>query len=566
MSASGSQRSEQKGAGWNSPVDSNNGFVATVEGPKKEPQRTTRGWRYALIITALCVTSTLVALEGTVISTALPSITRDLGGGREYVWVINAFFLSSTAFQPLYGQTANIFGRRWLVIFAVAVFILGSGISGGATDMTMLIAGRTVQGIGGGGCAMLLDLIICDLVPLRERGSVMSYIFGAATIGTALGPFIGGVIVANTTWRWVFYINLPVGFVALILLIGFLHVQWQKELTLAEKLKRTDFFGNAIFIAAVVALLIALTDAGTLYAWSSWRIIVPLVLGFVGIGLFVLFERSRFCIEPTLPSHLFANRTSAAAFALTFFHTLFLYWEIYFMPVYFQAVLGSSPTRSGVQLLPTVLCLMAFAAVGGVTMEKTGKYVPIHAVSFALMVMGFGLMTMLTSTSSTAEWVIFQIIFASGSGLAIGTLLPAAQAELSEEDTATATGTWAVLRSFGTIWGITISAAIFNNQFAHLSGRISDAATRNLLSGGQAYEQSTNSFIKNLAKGSALREEVVSVYTDSLKLTWQVAIGIAGFSFLLVFLQRQVTLRTELETEFGMSQPKEKNSRDMDAA
>ena len=353
-----------------------------------------------------------------------------------------------------------------------------------------------------------------------------------------------------------FYINLPVAFAALVLLVIFLHVEYERDFTWIERLKRIDTIGNAIFVAAIVALLFALTNGGTLYAWSSWRVIVPLVVGFVGIGLFAAYELSRFCREPSLSRQLFANRTSATAYVLTFLHTMFMYWQIYFMPVYFQGVLGSSPMRSGVQLLPTVINLMAFAAVGGGAMEKFGRYRPIHAVGFALMTIGFGIFTLLTAASGTAVWVVSQLIYAAGAGLAIGTLLPAVQAELSESDTATATGTWAVLRSFGTIWGITISAALFNNRCAQLSGRVKDPAIRALLSGGHGYEHATRSFLTSVAARNeqSLKSQVISVYQDSLKLIWQVAIGIAGVGFLLVFLQREVTMRTDIDTEFGMAQ------------
>ncbi|KAI9647129.1 hypothetical protein NHQ30_005131 [Ciborinia camelliae] len=218
----------------------------------------------------------------------------------------------------------------------------------------------------------------------------------------------------------------------------------------------------------------------------------------VSLALFVVYEWSGCCVEPTLPRELFSNRTSATGFALTMLHAMFLYWEIYFLPVYFQAVHGSSPARSGIQLLPTVINLMVFAGVGGAIMEKWGRYLPVHATAFALMTLGFGLFTLLEEQSSTAKWVIFQIIYAAGAGLPIGTLLSSAQSELGEEHTATATGTWAVLRSFGTIWGIAVSAAIFNNRFMHLIGKIEDLATRKALGDGRAYELTTKAFMSSL--------------------------------------------------------------------
>lgn len=179
--------------------------------PDTVKSQTKHSWRFWAILGTLSVTGLLSAIEGTIITTSLPTIIADLGGGELYIWVANAFFLSSVATLPLYGQASNILGRRWLMISAVALFTLGSGLSGGASTMTMLIAGRTVQGLGGGGINMLIELIVTDLVPLRERGQYMAVVLIAGTLGAAVGPFLGGVITSHTTWRWVFYLNVPIG-------------------------------------------------------------------------------------------------------------------------------------------------------------------------------------------------------------------------------------------------------------------------------------------------------------------------------------------------------------------
>ena len=334
------------------------------------------------------------------------------------------------------------------------------------------------------------------------------------------------------------------------LLIVFLQVGYNKESTLREKFKRIDFGGNVVFVTSIVSILIALAFSGTVFPWSSWRIILPLVLGFIGLPLFYLFESSRFCLEPTLPPHLFANRTSATAFALTFINSILFMWTIYFLPIYFQACLGSSPTRSGVMLLPTVLVLMPFAAISGAVLGKYGRYRLFHHIGFALKIVGLGLFTLLNPNSSTASWVIFQIIFAAGVGLVVSTLLPAAQAALDERDTATATGTWAFMRSFGIIWGVSVPAAVFNNQSSRLSGRIDDPAIRELLVNGKAYELATATFVNSLH--GPLRDQVTAVYSDSLKVVWQVAIAFAAAGFLLVRFEKELKLRTDLETEFGI--------------
>lgn len=271
------------------------------------PKPRGRGWRFWVVLVALGITSLSAAVESTVTSTALPRIAGALDAGELYVWFVNAYTLTSTAFLPLFGQIADIFGRRWLTIAIVAVFALGSGISGGATSATMLIAGRAVQGVGGGGIILMIEMIVCDLVSLRDRGRFTAVIMGLFGIVSSLGPFIGGAIAQGTTWRWVFYINLPICGLSLILLTTFLHVNYDRSPTVAQRLRRIDYAGNIILIASVAAILISLTYGGTRYAWSSWRVLLPLILGFVGLGVFMLYESSRWCTEPMTPPHLFSE-------------------------------------------------------------------------------------------------------------------------------------------------------------------------------------------------------------------------------------------------------------------
>ena len=460
----------------------------------------------------------------------------------------------STAVQPLFGQLANIFGRRWPIITAVAIFALGSGVSGGATSTAMLIGGRAVQGIGLGGVNMMIDIIVCDLVPLRERGNFMGIIFAVFSVGSSLGPFIGGVLVQRVSWRWVFYISLPVAGAALVLMVLFLQVAYTKESSLAQKIRRIDFIGNAILMSSVIAILIALTYAGTIRAWSSWRSIVPLVLGFTGLVVFHLFEATKYCVEPIMPPRLFSNRTSLIAFTLSFLHGALTYWVVYFLPVYFQSVLRSSPTRSGVQMLPTVIVLIPFAIIAGVIVTETGRYKPIQVVGFTLMTLGVGLFTLLDSSTPTGQWVGFQILVAASSGLVVTSILPAVQAELPESDVAASTATWAFVRSFGSIWGVSIPAAIFNNQFDKILAGISDPVTRGRLQGGNAYSQASSEFIDSFPAG--LRSQIINTYAGALKQVWQVAIAFAALGFILVWFEREIQLRKTLDTEYGMKDRK----------
>jgi MFS family permease len=232
-------------------------------------------------------------------------------------------------FQPLCGQMANIFGRKSLMIVSIAIFLAGSAICGASQSMSMLISGRVIQGAGAGGMNMLAHVIISDIIPLRERGSFMAIIYLAIAVGTGIGPIVGGVIVEKTTWRWVFLLNLPVGGLALLLVMAFLQVKHNKKSTVMAKLKRVDYIGNAIFIPSVVSILLALTWGGTTYPWSSWRVIFSFVIGFDGLGVFGIFEGSKYCLEPTMPHRLFTNRTTVAALNLALINSIVLFWMLY---------------------------------------------------------------------------------------------------------------------------------------------------------------------------------------------------------------------------------------------
>lgn len=421
----------------------------------------------------------------------------------------------------------------------------------------MLIAGRVIQGAGASGIGVLVEMIICDLVPLRQRGNYLAIILGLIALGTALGPFFGGLIVNYSTWRWVFYLNLPIGGVALVLLIAFLKVRWNKDVNFATKLASIDWAGNLIFIAAICSVLTALSWAGAVYPWASYHVLVPLVVGLVGLAGFLAVQGSHFVPQPTMPLHLMSNRTSATAFMLTLLHSIVTMWTVYFLPVYFQGVLGSSPAYSGVQLLPTILVLIPFAAMGGMTISKFGRYRPIHHAGFALITISFGLFDLLDRNTSTGAWVGYQIIGSAGAGLIISTLLPAVMAPLSESDTALATSTWAFLRSFGVIWGTAIPAAIFNNRFDELATAvITDPVIRGQLVNGQAYGHATAAFLNTLS--ASTRGQFIAVLNESLRRTWQVGIGFAALGFLLVFLEKECPLRQELETEFGLEKEEKK--------
>ena len=530
--------------------------------PPQQPS-TKHSWRFWLIFLSLCLTSFASALDSTIVTTALPTITKQIGGQERNVWIANCFVFSATTVQPLVGQLSNIFGRRVPMMASVALFTLGSGIAGGATNVPMLIAGRTVQGLGSGGIFVLVELITCDLVPLRERAQYLGMMLSTGAIGTTLGPIIGGGL-AQANWRWVFYINLPIAGTAFLSMVFFLRVKHTPEASLMAALARVDYFGTFIFISSICAILLGLVLGGTSFPWSSWHIFVPLVLGFIGWAIYHVYESSSLCLNPSTPPNLFSNRTSFVGFFLTFISALLLEWTVYFLPIYFQAVRSTSPLTSGVNLLPLNLFLLPGAIIAGIVLTKSGRYRPLHWFGFGLSAIACGLFSILNPYSSRAAWVCFQILAALGLGSILTTILPSIQASLPESDVAAVTSMFSFFRSFGFVWGVTIPSIIFNTQFDHYSPRITDTQVRAQLVGGQAYGYAGSGLIPAL--DAVTKAQVLSVYTDTLKVLWRAAVAFAGVAFLAVFVARDVELRTELVSEFGLDEGKKpgEQSRHMD--
>ncbi|KAK7725820.1 hypothetical protein SLS63_007975 [Diaporthe eres] len=509
-------------------------------------------FRLYAIIVGLGIANLLAALENTVITIAAPVILTDLGFGDNFIWITNAFFLSSTALQPLFGQFCNVFGRRHVTFAVIAVFVLGSGICGGATTPGMLIAGRAVQGAGSGGIIMVASIILSDLVPLRQRGTYSAMLMSVFGMGSALGPFIGGAIISSTTWRWVFYLNLPIGAAAVTVLFFFLRVNYDKEMSFSQKLRRIDFVGNGILVASTVAILYALSYAGTRYLWSSWHTLVPLLLGFSGLFIFAWAQATGLSAEPLMPPRFFKTRTPVILATTTFLSSALLYWCIFFLPVFFQGVKLYPPRRAGVALLPISLLGIPGSMLGAVALTRWGRYKPLHVAAFAVQALGLGLFTLQRETTTVAEWAVFQCIASFGAGVVFTTMLPAFQAFVRERDLAACTAAWYFIRLFGHVWGVTIPAVIFNNRIDGLlaGGAISDPDVARTISAGGAYQAASAAFVEQFPP--ILQGEIRAVYRQALQRVFQIAIVFAGLAFLLSLFEEEVELRKTLETDFGL--------------
>ncbi|KAI0103253.1 putative transporter [Nemania sp. FL0031] len=503
-----------------------------------------KGLRFWLIILSCCVIDFSTALDATIITTALPKITIELHGQSKYVWLANTYVFSSTSVMPFVGQTSNIFGRRMPMIISVILFTIGNALAGASVNAAMLIGARTVTGLGGGGIFVLNDLIISDLVPVRERAQYLGFRIMIATIATVIGPVLGGLL-TQVSWRWVFYINLPFSGIALLVMIPFLRLKHKREPTWARALTRVDFLGNAIFIGSIVSVLFALINGGTTYPWSSPHILAPLIIGFAGWALFHVHQASSICKEPSVPPLIFRNRTSVICLILTFLSNALLEWVVYFLPIYFQSLKNTTPLQSGVDVLPFSLIYVPLAVITGFLLTKFGKFRPVHWVGFAATSLGCGLLSILYHNSPTVAWVFYQVILSIGA------------ASLPESYAATATGTFNFVRNFGFIWGITLPSIIFTakvNQNLHL---VQSTEVQQLLSNGAAYGYAGTGAIGRLSPD--IQTQVHHTYYAALSTLWQVAAGLGAVAFLLVFGEKSLELRMGLETDFGMEEEKGKD-------
>ncbi|ENH72587.1 hypothetical protein FOC1_g10013244 [Fusarium oxysporum f. sp. cubense race 1] len=479
---------------------------------KKTKPAFNRDYRFWMIMVTLVLATLLASLEATVVITSLPTIVESLNLGSSYIWVTNVFFLTTACVQPLFGQLCNLWGRKKVMMFIFATYTLGSGIAGGANGGAMLIAGRAIQGIGSGGVTMANDVIISDLVPLRYRGNYIAILLLVATIGFAVGPFLGGVIVENTTWRWVFYLNLPIGGVAIVVTYFFLNLQYDRTQSTMDKLRRIDYIGNAILIASSVSILIALTWAGPVYPWSDARILAPLIIGLVGLVGFVIYEASGIPSEPVMPIRLFP----------------------------------------GVQMLPVALIAIPGAALSAVVLSKWGKYKMLHVSGFFLMTLGVGLLGLLHEDSPPAAWILLQFIPAIGSGFLLNTLLPAFQAATEEEDQAAATGNWTFMRSFGSVWGVAIAGSIFNTYTKRYSHMIDNELAREMLSSGDSYQSATRAFV--LQFDEVVQSQIRHVFMLSLSKVYVISVAFGGLAWVLSLFEKDVPLRKELDTQYGLDE------------
>ncbi len=400
----------------------------------------------------------LAALDQTVIATALPTIVGELGGLDYYSWVVTAYLLSSTVSTPLYGKISDMYGRRIVLQVAIVVFLVGSLLAGVAADMLQLVIFRGLQGIGAGGLMAMTFAVIGDVVSPRERGRYIGLLAGVWAFASVIGPFIGGFIVDNISWRWVFLINLPVGLVALLVMSRVL------RLPPVHRPHRLDIEGAMLLVVGVTALLLALVWGGVDYPWSSPRIIGLVGTGTVALVGFAMWEAR--VEEPILPLRLFASSVFSISSALGFLIGVALFGGVIFLPLFLQIVSGVSATNSGLLILPLTAGIVVGSVGSGRIISATGRYRLWPIGGMALASVGMYLLSTMTAATPFTVSGVYMVLMGLGVGAAMQVTVLVVQNAADYRDLGVATSSVQFFRQMGGAFGVAVFGAIMNTRLA----------------------------------------------------------------------------------------------------
>ena len=488
---------------------------------------TTAAPRVRLIFGALMLVILLASLDQTIVATALPTIVGDLGGLQHLSWVVTAYLLASTVTGPIYGKLGDLYGRKIVLQTAIVIFLIGSALCGLAQSMVELIVFRAVQGLGAGGLLVTTIAVVGDVIPPRERGRYQG-LFGAVfAVSTVIGPLLGGFFVDNLSWRWIFYVNLPLGAVALVVIGAVFRSR-------AEHVRHSiDYAGAGLLAAALTGIVLFTSLGGTTLAWGSPASVGLITGGIALLAAFVATERR--AEEPILPLTLFRNRSFVVCGGIGFIIGLALFGAIVYLPLFLQIVKGKSPTSSGLQLTPMMAGLLVTSIVSGRLISRFGRYRPFPIAGTALVTVGMVLLSRLSIHSSASAASLYMLVVGLGLGMVMQVLVLAVQNAVAYRFMGVATSGAVLFRQVGGLIGVALFGAIFANR---LHGNLA----RLLPPGVHAPKTATPKLVNQLPP--QVHDAYAAAVAASLRPVFVVAAGIALFAFLLSWLLREVPLRT----------------------
>ncbi len=485
--------------------------------------------RIRFVFGALLLVLLLASLDQTIVSTALPTIVGDLGGIEHLSWVVTAYLLTATVSGPLYGKIGDLYGRKLVLQTAIVIFLGGSALCGLSQNMAELIAFRAVQGLGAGGLIVTTIAVIGDVIPPADRGRYQGFFGAVFGVSTVIGPLLGGFFVDHLSWRWIFYVNLPIGIVALVVIGAVFRAP------AGGARPAIDWLGAALLAGGLSAVVLFTSLGGTTYPWGSAPIAALIAIAAVLLPLFVLAERR--ATEPLMPLSLFRNRIFATASAIGFVVGLAMFGAITFMPVFLQIVKGESPTGSGLQLTPMMLGLLVTSIGSGQVISRRGRYKVFPIAGTAVMTVGLVLLSRLDAGSATLTASLYMLVLGLGLGMVMQVLVLAVQNAVEHRFMGVATSGSMLFRQVGGSIGVALFGAIFANR---LHGNL---ASR-LPAGAQVPKTADPVAIRHLP--APVHDAYVTAFAASLRPVFLVAAAIGVTAFALTWLLREVPLRTTM--------------------
>ena len=500
-----------------------------------------------IVLSGLMTGMLLAALDQTIVSTALKNIVEDFNGLNHYTWVVTAYLLTSTASTPLYGKISDLYGRRPVFQFAIITFLIGSFLAGASQNMTQLIFTRALQGLGAGGLMALTFVIIGDIVSPRERGKYQGYFGAVWGLSSVAGPLLGGffsdhaTILGITGWRWIFYINLPFGILALIITSAVLHI---------PKVKREhkiDYFGALLLVLAVSAVLLAVSVYGPEDGWTDSKTLIVIGSG-VFLTLAFMWQENR-AVEPILPLRLFKNHTFSLTSALGFIIGAGMFGAIVMLPLYLQVVKGNSATEAGLKLIPLMIGIVSMSIFSGKKISVTGKYKIFPILGTAIMTIGLLLMATLDEDTSFAVLSIYAVLVGAGLGLSMQTIVIALQNSVDFQDMGIATSSNTFFRSLGGAFGTAIFGTILSNRIAYYLQdnfaklQSADPASLSDFDSSKLEVITTNtSIISTLPP--VIRDTVLHSFAQTFHVVFLAAAPVTFLGFLLAFFLKEKPLQS----------------------